>query len=322
MRVLACLLALALGACDRLPGFGGGAKTTFDGDSALVFAQAQLTFGPRVPGTNGHRQAGDWIVERMRERADTVEVQEWTHVTRNGRQLPMRNILARFRPALTERVLYITHWDTRPTADSDRNLGARGRPIPGANDGASGVGLLVALASALRHTPPAVGVDLLFVDGEDYGAFETPVEDTTKNRDVLIGSQYFVRTMADTYRPMFGVVWDMIGDAFLQIYQEGHSVRGAPEVVTRVWGVARDLGYDEYFLSQTTGGITDDHVPFLRKGLRVIDVIDIDYCLDGGTACGGDPSRNLHHTHEDTIDKISAESLQVIGDVALTLVTK
>ncbi|MGH7638174.1 MAG: M28 family peptidase [Gemmatimonadaceae bacterium] len=322
MRISACLLVLAISACDRLPGFGAGPKTAFDGDSALAFARAQVDFGPRVPGTASHRSAGDWIVERMRERADTVVIQEWTHVTRGGRQLPMRNILARFRPELAQRVLYITHWDTRPTAESDRNLGARGRPIPGANDGASGVGMLVALASALRKTPPVVGVDLLFVDGEDYGTFENPVEDTTKNRDVLIGSRHFASTMAETYKPMFGVVWDMIGDAFLQIYQEGHSVRAAPEVVARVWGAARELGYDEYFLSQTTGGITDDHVPFIRKGLRVIDVIDIDYCLDGGTACGGDPSRNLHHTHEDTIDKISAESLQVVGDVALTLVTR
>jgi Zn-dependent M28 family amino/carboxypeptidase len=318
----ACLLALMLAACDRLPGFGGGAKTAFDGDSALVFAEAQVAFGPRVPGTTAHRQAGDWIVARMRERADTVEVQEWTHVARNGRHLPMRNILARFRPGSSDRVLYVTHWDTRPTADSDRNLGARARPIPGANDGASGVGLFVALASALSDTPPTVGVDLLFVDGEDYGTFETPVEDTTKNHDVLIGSRYFARTMADSYRPMFGVVWDMIGDAFLQIYQEGHSVRAAPEVVARVWGVARELGYDEYFLSQTTGGITDDHLPFIQRGLRMIDVIDIDYCLDGGTGCGGDPTRNLHHTQEDTMDKISAESLQVVGDVALTLVMR
>ena len=320
--MFACLLVLAVCACDQLPGFGGGAKTAFSGDSALVFARAQVAFGPRVPGTDGHRRAGDWILEQMRERADTVEVQEWIHVTRDGRQLPMRNILARFRPELAQRVLYITHWDTRPIAESDRNLGARNRPIPGANDGASGVGMFVALASALRNTPPVVGVDLLFVDGEDYGTFETPIEDTTKNRDVLIGSRHFVRSMADSYRPMFGVVWDMIGDAFLQIHQEGHSLRAAPEVVARVWGVARELGYDEYFLPQTIGGITDDHIPFIRSGLRVIDVIDIDYCLDGGTACAGDPSRNLHHTHEDTIDKISAESLQIVGDVALTLVTR
>lgn len=317
----ACVVLCAVLACDALPGFGGGARTAFRGDSALAFAGAQVAFGPRVPGSPGHRRAGDWIVERMRERADTVEVQEWTHVTATGQHLPMRNILARFRPDAAERVLYVTHWDTRPTADSDRNLGARQRPIPGANDGASGVGLFVALASALRQTPPAVGVDLLFVDGEDFGAFETPVEDTTKNRDVLIGSRHFARTMPADYRPIFGVVWDMIGDASLQIYQEGHSLRAAPEVVTRVWAVARELGYERYFLAESTGPITDDHVPFIRRGLRVIDVIDIDYCLDGGTGCGGDHDRNLHHTQGDTMERISAKSLQVVGDVALRLVS-
>ncbi|HYC52061.1 MAG TPA: M28 family peptidase [Gemmatimonadaceae bacterium] len=300
---------------------GVSAKTVFNGDSALAYANVQVAFGPRVPGTPAHVQAGDWIVAQMRQRADSVEVQEWTHVTQSGQRLPMRNIIARFAPERTSRVLYVTHWDTRPTADSDRNLGARQRPIPGANDGASGVGLFVALADALRKSTPSVGVDLLFVDGEDWGQFED-VSDTTKNKDVLIGSQYFARTMPASYMPIFGVVWDMIGDASLQIFQEGHSVNSAPEVVARVWGVARELGYDRYFQAQTIAPITDDHVPFIRKGLRVIDVIDIDYCSDGSTGCGGDNTRNLHHTQGDTMDKLSAKSLQVVGDVALTLVTR
>jgi glutaminyl-peptide cyclotransferase len=317
------LLASVIG-CDSIArlGGGGGPRTAFNGDSALAHARAQVEFGPRVPGTPAHQRAGDWIVAQMRARADSVEVQTWTHVTRSGQRLPMRNVFARFKPGLAQRVLYVAHWDSRPTAESDRNLGARQRPIPGANDGASGVGLLVALASALKQSPPNVGVDLLFVDGEDWGTFETPVEDTTRNRDVLIGSQYFARTMPKSYKPIFGVVWDMVGDEFLQLYQEGHSVQHAPEVVARVWGVARELGYDKYFLAQTMGPITDDHYPFIRKGMRVIDVIDIDYCLDGSTNCGGDATRNLHHTQDDTIDKVSAKSLQVVGDVALTLITR
>ena len=319
----ACFAFLTLlTGCDTVSRIRGvSAKTVFSGDSALAYASAQVAFGPRVPGTAAHKQAGDWIVAQMRQRADSVEVQEWTHVTQSGQRLPMRNILARFAPDRASRVLYITHWDSRPTADSDRNLGARQQPIPGANDGASGVGLFVALADALRETPPTVGVDLLFVDGEDWGAFED-ISDTTKNRDVLIGSQYFARTMPATYKPVFGVVWDMIGDSALQLFQEGHSLNGAPEVVARVWGVAKELGYDRFFLAQTMSPITDDHVPFIRKGLRVIDVIDIDYCADGTTGCGGDPARNLHHTSGDTIDKLSAKSLQVVGDVALTLVTR
>ena len=297
-----------------------GSRSAFSGDSALAFARVQVAFGPRVPGTESHRRAGDWIVAQMRARADSVEVQTWTHKTQAGVSLPMRNILARFRPELTTRVLYITHWDTRPTADSDRNLGAKQRSFDAANDGASGVGLFVALAAALRKTAPAVGVDLLFVDGEDWGAFED-WSDTTKNKDVLIGSQYFARTMPASYTPVFGVVFDMIGDKALQIYQEGNSINAAPEVVSRVWAAAKDLGYEKAFLPEAGGPITDDHMPFLRRGLHVIDVIDIDYCSDGGTSCGND-ARNLHHTAGDTMDQISAKSLQIVGDVALTLVTK
>ena len=314
-----CLL-LSLSGCDTVARFKG-AKTAFSGDSALAYARAQVAFGPRYPGSPGHKAAGDWIVAQMRARADTVEVQEWTHTTQDGKKLPLRNIMARFRPQATQRVLYITHWDTRPTADNDRNLGARQRPIVGANDGAAGVGLFVALADVFKRAPPTVGVDLLFVDGEDWGPFEYPVEDTTKNKDVIIGSQYFVRTMPATYKPIFGVVWDMIGDKFLNLYQEGHSLTGAPEVVSRVWATAKELGYDKYFLDETTTAITDDHYPFIRKGLRVIDVIDINYCSDGATNCDGQPT-NLHHTHGDTIENVSAKSLQIVGDVALTLVTR
>jgi glutaminyl-peptide cyclotransferase len=314
-----CLL-LALSGCDSVSRMRGS-HTVFNGDSALAYARAQVAFGPRVPGTAAHRAAGDWIVAQMRARADTVEVQTWTHRTQKGDTLPMRNIIARFRPEQAARVLYVTHWDTRPTADNDRNLGARQRPIDGANDGASGVGFFVALADALRKTPPTVGVDMLFVDGEDYGAFED-INDSTKNKDVLIGSQHFARTLPATYKPIFGVVWDMIGDKALNIRQEGHSITGAPEVVSRVWNVAKELGYGKYFLDESQSGITDDHVPLLRKGLRVIDVIDIDYCSDGASSCSAGSPNYLHHTMGDTMEQISARSLKIIGDVALTLVTR
>ena len=313
------LLFIALTGCDTVQRFRG-AKTPFKGDSALAYARTQLSFGSRVPGTAAHQRAGDWIVAQMRARADSVEVQSWTHVTQRGDTLPLRNIIARFRPGLSQRVLYLTHWDTRPTADNDRNLGARTRPILGANDGASGVGLFVALADAFKKTPPNVGVDLLFVDGEDWGTFED-WSDTTKNKDVLIGSQYFANHLPPNYAPMFGVLFDMIGDRSLQIYQEGHSVDSAPEVVTRVWETAKELGYGKYFVPEVHGGVTDDHLPLIRKGLRVIDVLDIDYCSDGGVDCGN-TERDLHHTTQDTIDKISAQSLQIVGDVALTLLTK
>jgi glutaminyl-peptide cyclotransferase len=314
MLPLSLLLAAlsALTACDKLPG-AFGPKTGFDAKAAMEYTKAQVAFGPRVPGTPQAARAGDWIVAMMKQRADTVIEQRFTHRTLDGKELPLRNILARFRPQATQRILYVTHWDTRPTADEDPVLGNRGTPIPGANDGASGVGLFVALGDALRKTPPNVGVDLLFVDGEDYGkSFDPPYA------DVLLGSQYFADHLpSPDYRPIFGVLWDMIADKDLNIYQEANSVAKAPEVVSRVWGKAADLGYSRYFIPEVGQEVTDDHVPLLKKGLRLIDVVDIDY---GPRDSFGRPNPNYHHTLQDTIDKISDKSFQVVGDVALSLV--
>ncbi len=282
-------------------------RTAFSGAVAYGHVKTQLDFGARVPGTEAHRRAGDWIVAQMRQLADTVVVQSWNHVTVRGDTLPLRNVFARFRPDAAERVLYLTHWDSRPVSDEARNERQRRLPVPGANDGASGVGLLVALAEALARTPPGVGVDLLFVDGEDYGDFGA-------NQDVLIGSAYFADHLpAPGYQPLYGVLWDMIGDRDLRIPQELNSARAAPEVVQRVWSVANELGYGGVFVPETGEAVTDDHLPLIRKGLRVIDVIDLDY-----TSATGE---NYHHTPNDTLDKISAASLQIVGDVALTLVT-
>lgn len=312
MITLACVALFALTACDELPG-AWRPRTEFDGKAALEYTRQQVTFGPRVPGTPQAQKAGDWIVAMMKQRADTVIEQRWTHRTEDGKLLPLRNILARFRPQATQRILYLTHWDTRPTADEDPVLGNRNLPIPGANDGASGVGLFIALGDALKKTPPNVGVDLLFVDGEDYGkSFNPPYT------DVLLGSQYFAQhPPSPDYRPVFGILWDMIGDKDLNILQEAKSVQGAPEVVSRVWDKAKELGYSKYFIPSVGQEITDDHVPLLDKGLRVIDVIDIDY---GPLGPDGIANPSYHHTMQDTIDKVSARSLQVVGDVGLALI--
>jgi Zn-dependent M28 family amino/carboxypeptidase len=309
----ATVLLLAITACgDRrpVPAASGGevkAQTAFSGEAALAYTRQAMNFGTRVPGSEGHRRAGDWIVAQMRERADTVIVQEWAHVTADGDTLPMRNILARFRPDAAERVLYLTHWDTRPVSESDSDPDRRQLPLPGANDGTSGIGLFLALGDVLKRTPPSVGVDILFVDGEDYGNFD-------ENEDVFIGSRYFANNLPSPgYRPIFGVLWDMIADRELNIYQEPNSVDAAPEVVSRVWETARKLGYDQYFIPQRGGvAINDDHIPLIEKGLRVIDVIDFDY----------GPGNAYHHTQQDTIDKLSARSFQIVGDVATALVTR
>jgi hypothetical protein len=277
-------------------------STGFNGNAAYNYAKAQVDFGPRVPGTPAAKQAGDWIIRQMRARADTVIVQSFTYTTADGKKLPLRNILARFRPDLPERVLYLTHWDSRPISESAATEAERKMPVPGANDGASGVGMFVALGDLLKKTKPNVGVDLLFTDGEDYGQFGPP------EVDVLIGAKYFASHLPSPgYKPLYGVLWDMIGDKDLRIPYEMYSFQQAPEVVSRVWQAAADLGYGNVFVEESGGQIVDDHIPLLNAGLRVIDVIDLTYAP--------------HHTPYDTMDKISAKSLGTVGDVATALVT-
>jgi Zn-dependent M28 family amino/carboxypeptidase len=262
-----------------------------------------VAFGPRVPSSPAAKKAGDWIISQMRARADTVIVQAFTFTTADGRKLPLRNILARFRPELTDRVLYLTHWDSRPRSESAATEAEKKMPVPGANDGASGVGMFVALGDVLKKTKPVVGVDLLFTDGEDYGEFGPP------EVDVLIGAKYFATHLpAPNYKPVFGVLWDMIGDKDLRIPYEMNSFQQVPDVVSRVWQTAADLGYGNVFVQESGGLITDDHVPLLNVGLKVIDVIDLTY--------------PPHHTPQDTMDKISPQSLAIVGDVATALVTR
>ncbi len=292
------LLILFLAACQARAG-GSASAREFNGQAAFGYVQQQMSYGPRIPGTPAHRATGDWILSQLRTRADTVIVQEIRHVPKGGQPLSLRNFFARFRPAATERVLFLAHWDTRPHADQSQNLGQQRLPVPGANDGASGVAVLLGVADALKQRAPALGVDLLFVDGEDYGNF-------ADSNDVLIGSRWFAAHQPPGYQPLFAVLFDMVGDKDLQIYQEGNSLAVAPEVVQRVWRVAADLGYERVFVGSPRHTLTDDHVSLQRAGIHAIDVVDFDY-----------PS---WHTTEDTIDKVSAASLQIVGDVAVALV--
>lgn len=298
VRRASCVgLVLAL-ACQARAG-GGESKTEFNGRTAFTYIERQMAFGPRIPNTPGHQKTGDWLLAELRARADTVIVQEFRQRTSKGQTLQLRNFFARFRPQATDRILFLAHWDTRPFADKSANLGQQRMPVPGANDGASGVAVLLGVADALKSKPPTVGVDLLFVDGEDYGDF-------TDSTETLIGSRYFAKHLPAGYTTLFAVLFDMVGDKDLQILQEGYSISGAPEVVQRVWRIAQERGYGRVFVNRAGTALTDDHVPLQQAGIRAIDVIDFDF--------------PYHHTTEDTIDKVSAESLQIVGDVAVALV--
>jgi hypothetical protein len=280
----------------------------FDGARAFTYLEAQMRFGPRIPGTPGHDSCGAWIEAQLLKTADTVIVQEFTVTNKKGEHLHLTNYLARFRPKAPDRVLYLAHWDTRPRADQDPNLGNQRKPVPGANDGASGVAVLLGVADALKQRPPAVGVDLLFVDGEDYGDFDTATLDSSFS-DVLMGSRYFAKHLPDPkYAPMMAVLFDMIGAKNLSIPVEQYSQAFAPEVVDRVWRVADSLGYGKVFLKQTGPSLIDDHTMLQHAGIHAIDMVD----FDGYHA--------YWHTVDDTIDKVSAQSLQMVGDVAVALV--
>lgn len=299
--VLAAGLAVSCGGSDASsrPSAEAG-MDEFDGAAALASVERQVAFGPRIPGTRAHVAAGDWLEEQMRQYADTVYTQEWTHVTTDSQRLPMRNIIARFKPEASRRVLYLAHWDSRPVADKDADPALREQGVPGANDGGSGVAILHGVAAALDSVPPDVGVDLVLLDGEDFGEFGP-------DTDVLIGSRWFAEHLPDSaYRPLFGVLFDMVGDADPRFEQESHSIRGAPEVVQRVWSTAQRLGYGAAFSNREYGPITDDHLPLLEKGLRVIDVIDLYY--------------PWHHTTGDTPDKVSEGTLDMVGEVAIALI--
>lgn len=297
MRRVLLLTLLALAACgqEAVP----PPAREFDGAAALQWAEAQLAFGPRIPGTPGHAAMASWLDSLARAKADTVLVDRWDHVSRDGETVPMVNVLARFRPEAASRILYVAHWDTRPRADAAGSSDSLA-PVPGANDGASGVAVLLGIMDILAAAPPAIGVDLLFVDGEDFGSF------SPERHDVLIGSSRYAANIPAPGRPNFAVVWDMVGAEGVQFGVESQGQVAAPDVVDRVWGMAERMGYGHIFIRQSIGGITDDHEPLIKAGIRAIDVIGWPF--------------DHWHTPDDTFDKLSAASLEAVGNVAVGVI--
>lgn len=304
MRLGSLLVALLLlVACTS-----GPPAREFDGQVAFGYLQQQVAFGPRIPGSGPHARMAAWLDSTLRGRADTVVVQAWDHVTARGDTLPLHNVIARFNPAATERVLFMAHWDTRPVSDNRTFKGDQTLPVPGANDGASGTAILIGMADALRQKPAKVGVDLLFVDGEDYGKFDA------EPLDVLIGARYYGQHQLPGPKPLYAVLLDMVGDKDLRLLPENQSVLGAPEVVDLVWTVAKEIGHGDVFVNNIGTGPTliDDHVELQKVGIRAIDVVDFEY----------GPGNSFWHTPDDTIDKVSARSLQIVGDVGMALIRK
>jgi Zn-dependent M28 family amino/carboxypeptidase len=299
----AALAAIACGGAEGEPNRTNAdtvpAHPRFDGRSAHELVQRQVDFGPRVPGSEGHRAMADWVEGYLEARADTLIVERFVHVTVAGDTLPLVNFLARFRPQQAPTVLLLAHWDTRPYSDEAPDPADRDRPVPGANDGASGTAILLELASMLNREPPPRGVDLLLVDGEDYGDFSVDL-------DVFLGSRYFAANLPEGFQPEFGVLLDMVGDRDLDLYVEGYSNNYAPEVVDRVWNIAHNMGFGNVFHRSVRTSIRDDHIPLNVAGIPTINIISFPYAY--------------WHTPEDTPDKVSASSLGVVGSVMTRLI--
>jgi glutaminyl-peptide cyclotransferase len=276
-----------------------GSTQRFSGETAFERLKEQCAFGPRVPGTDGHRKCLEYLVAALKPLASRVEEQSFSFQD-GTRQIRMTNIIARFPGTGSEApgsgVLLAAHWDTRPTADQDPDPAQQRRPILGANDGASGVAVLLEAAKMLKAKKPTVPVWIVLFDGEDYG----PGLDR-----MFLGARHFADHLPQGV-PRRGVLLDMIGDRNLEVFKEVNSSLRAGAVVDSVWATAQRLGYQAQFNPATKYTISDDHLPLLDKGIAMIDVIDFDY--------------PPWHTQGDTVDKCSAASLQTIGDVVVAWV--
>jgi hypothetical protein len=278
----------------------------FNADSAYAYTKAQVDLGPRTPNSAAHDKCAAWMIQQLRQWADTVYVQSYTTTAYDGKQIKSKNIIASFNPQAASRVFLSSHWDTRPIADEDDH--DQTKPIDGANDGASSSAMLLELARSIRTQKPGIGVDLVLFDSEDYGQpndSKAPrVEDSW-----CLGSQYWAKTPhLAGYRADFGINLDMVGTADAVFVREGVSVQYADWVSQYVWNIASRMGYSSLFQNRVLGAITDDH--YYVNTLLHIPTIDVIHYNETGFG-------KYHHTHADNMGIINKEMLGTVGKVML-----
>ena len=277
---------------------------TFDGKAAYRLLLRQTEFGPRAPGSAGHERCLQFLDRELKSCADVVQRQQfWYRIPPNGKQIRLTNIISSFNVGSSKRVLLTAHWDTRPWADQDPDPRNRTKPILGANDGASGVAVLLEVARLLKGNPPPIGVDIVLFDGEDLGTTGLP-------ESFSAGAKYFARNLPAGRKPLFAINIDMIGDSDLRIRREVNSDRYAPEVMNMIFTTAQELNISQFVDSPGTE-VTDDHMPLLNAGIPAVDLIDFSY---------PDESNKYWHTMADTPDKCSAESLSAVGRVLTAII--
>ena len=290
-------------------------RVEFNGDSALAFARAQCEFGPRTPNSPALEKCGDYIVAQFKAAGLTVTEQRTKVIGWDGKQLGCRNIIAAFHPERTDRVVLAAHYDSRPWAEKDADSTRHRTPVMAADDGASGVAVLLEVARHLQKLNPQIGVDLVCFDAEDYGApYWAPENKRDDESTFCLGSQYWSKNIAADYKPRYGILLDMVGGADNRFYFEGFSLRYAQPVVTKVWDAARLAGAADYFVQESGGFITDDHLPMNNiAGIPTIDVIAFN-------PNGGFPAH--WHTTGDTMDKLSAKTLRAVGQTLLQVLSE
>ena len=284
---------------------------TFNADSAYRFVSAQVAFGPRVTGSEAHKACGDWLAATLREFGAEVIEQKADLKAYNGDKLPARNIIGSFNTATNKRVILCSHWDSRPWADNDPDVKKRHTAIDGANDGASGVGVLLEIARQLGRQHPTIGVDIIFFDAEDYGVHSD--EDNYADNSWCLGSQYWARHphKAD-YIARFGILLDMVGAPNARFCQERFSRRYAGSIVDKVWQTARTFGFGAYFPLDMGNYVTDDHLPLNEKArIPTIDIIPYDDEYGFG---------EHWHTVKDNMEWIDVATLRAVGQTVMHVV--
>lgn len=290
-------------------------QVTFNADSAYSYVAMQTSFGPRVPGSESHTKCVEWMVSKMEQLGATVSVQELQGTAYDGTPIPVRNITASYRPDRVNRILLCAHYDSRPWADHDEDKSKRDTPISGANDGASGVGVLMEIGRQLQAKAPRVGVDIIFFDAEDGGTPDHIEVDAYRPDTWCIGSQLWAKSEAgQRAEHRYGILLDMVGGKEPRFPIELYSKSMAPEVVEKIWSTAERLNYGNIFPRTDGGYITDDHM-YVNKLTRVpvADIIHYDSETGNGFC-------STWHTHADVLENIERSTLAAVGEVVLTVV--
>jgi glutaminyl-peptide cyclotransferase len=286
----------------------------FMADSAYAYVAKQVAFGPRVPGSPEHAACKDWMVEKFKGFGADVIVQDFIANIYTGDQWQSYNIIAQFNPQIKKRIILAAHWDSRMIAEQDKNKDKRAEPILGADDGGSGVGVLIEIARLLHANPiEDLGVDIILFDAEDQGK-RGPNEPPN---NWCLGAQYWAKNIhTSNYRPSYGILLDMVGARNPHFGKDLISKQYAGVIQDKVWSLAHGMGYSDMFDMNTTGELTDDHY-FVNviAGIPMIDIINHD--PRGETGFGAH-----WHTHDDNLDVIDKRTLKVVGQIITAVVYK